>query len=143
MGRRKKDDAPTMEELRQEMLRGIRNRQTVAFFDACGRKLSDRNQWDILAMRDIREACLLTESAADYRTACAQAVRVGDLRTAKMLLSMRIDCEKARAMILERWNLLPPKKRGRPAEDVPEDLRKEPEDDGWDAFGMDEPGDSG
>ena len=137
MARRKRDDAMTPEELRAEMLRGIQQRQTVAFFDACGKKLADRNQWDILSMRDIREACLLQESIAELRTSCAARLRAGDAKTARTLLMMRRDSETARAAILDRWNLLPPKKRGRPAEETPEDLRQNPEDDGWDTFGMD------
>lgn len=138
MGRRKKDDALTPDELRAEMLRGIQSRQSVAFYDACGKKLAERNQWDILSMRDIREACLLLEAINELRMACAQKIREGDAKTAKILLTMRRESEVTRAAILDRWNLLPTKKRGRPAEEMPEELRKEMEDDGWDTFGMDD-----
>ena len=137
MGRRRRDDAITPDELREQMLRGFKDRQTVAFFEACGEKLKARGQWDILSMRDIREACLLMESIAELRTNCAAKLKLGDAKTARILLSMRRDSETTRAAILDRWNLLPPKKRGRPAEETPEDLRKENVDDGWDAFGMD------
>lgn len=128
----------TPEQLRDEMLRGLRTRQAVQLFDACGKKLAERGEWDILSMRDIREACMLQESVQELRTACADHLRRGDAKTAKILLSMRRESEQTRASILERWNLLPPKKRGRPAEELPEDLRQAAADDGWDTFGMDE-----
>lgn len=137
MARRKRDEVMTPEALRAEMLRGIRTRQAVQFYDACGKKLEARGQWDILSMRDIREACLLLESINDLRTGIGQYLRAGDAKTARTMLMMQRDTEQARAAILDRWNLLPTKKRGRPAAETPEDLRSQPEDDGWDTFGMD------
>ena len=135
MGRRKQAEAMETEELRTQMLRGIRNPQTVALFDACGQRLAAEGRWDAISMRDIREACLLSESTEEYRTSCASLLREGDAKGASVMLKMRREADAARAEILGRWNLLPPRRRGRPPEETPADLRETPADDGWDDFG--------
>ena len=81
MARPKRDEAMTPEDLRREMTRGIRTRQALQFFDACGKKLEARGPWDILSMRDIREACLLLESITELRTGCAAKLKAGDYLT--------------------------------------------------------------
>lgn len=136
MARRKNwEIAP--DKVRAEMLRGIRQSATVALYDACGKRLAAQDRWDIVSMRDVREICLLTDSVQELRTKTAEAIRAGDVRAARQYLGMRHEAEKLRGELMERWNLLPPKKRGRPAQETPEDLREAPADDGWDTFGMD------
>ena len=136
MGRRKTgSDPPQGDALRAIMLRGIRAPATVAMYDACGRRLSAQGLWDEIAMREIREACLLTEAVAEYRTACRDALCRGDAKAASIYLKMQRDAQDARSRILRAWGLEPAPKRGRPAQETPEDLREEAEDDGWDTFG--------
>ena len=137
MGRRKKTEAMSPEERRTQMLRGIRLRETIAAYDRMAARLTERGEWDILAMRDAREVCLLTEAIIDYHGESAAAIRRGDMRAAKTYLQMCQAAEAGRGVILERWNLRPKKVRGRPKLETPEDLREAAQDDGWDTFGMD------
>lgn len=137
MGRRKKTEAMSPEELRAQMTRGLRLRETVSTYDALGAKLAARGEWDILSMRDVREICLLTEAIIEYHSQSAASIKRGDLRSAKIYLQMCQAAESGRGAILERWNLLPRKLRGRPKLETPEDLREAAQDDGWDTFGMD------
>ena len=138
MGRRKSgSDPPQGAALRTMMLRGIRDPATVAMYDACGRRLEARSLWDEIAMREIREACLLTDAVTEYRAACVAALRAGDPKGASVYLRMQREAQEARSRILRSWDLEPGPKRGRPPQEAPEDLKQDPEDDGWDTFGAD------
>lgn len=140
MPRRKTgSDPPTPEALREQMLRGVKA-ETVPVFDACGEKLAERGEWDAISMRDVREACLLMDAVTGYRTSCAHALRDGDGRLARQYMQAMKETLGAQEEILRRWDLLPQKKRGRPAQETPKDLAEAPEDDGWDTFGADTEG---
>lgn len=115
---------------------GRPRKDTGGLFESCRQRLEERKLWDPLSERELREALALIEDADGYRTECARALKLGDARRARVLLTMRRDALAAADRILAQWDLVPRPKRGRPAEETPEDLRAEEEDDGWDDFGQ-------
>lgn len=137
MPRRREPESLTEEQLRAQMLRGITRRETVAVFDACGERLRAQGLWDAISMRDVREACLLTDAEDEYRQTCIRLLREGDPKGAALCLKMEREAGENKAAILARWGLVPVKRRGRPAgPETPEDLKPAAEDDGWETFGQ-------
>ena len=118
------------------MARGIRA-ESMPLYTACAGKLRARSLWDAISMRAVRDACTLNDAANEYRTECARRLREGQPKLAALMLKMQRDAIEERDAILSRWDLVPAKKRGRPAEETPEDLKEDPADDGWDTFGAD------
>jgi len=128
---------PPAEDLERQMARGIRA-ESMPLYTACAGKLRARGLWDAISMRAVRDACVLNDAANEYRTDCARRLREGAPKLAAVLLRMQRDAIEERDAILSRWDLVPAKKRGRPAEETPEDLKAEEQDDGWDSFGAED-----
>ena len=140
MGRRRQPELMDAGTRRTSMLCGVSDKVAVQLYDEGMAALAARGDDSFASAALLRDAVQWTEVIDRLQHALLFEVSRGDDADDKaiaQLMRRKQAAEDARRRALASLMLVPQRPRGRPPKGAPsEAAQEEPEDDGWDSFGV-------
>ena len=147
MGRRRQPELMDAGTRRASMLCGVSDKVAVQLYDEGMAALAARGDDSFASAALLRDAVQWTEVIDRLQHALLFEVSRGedaDDKAISQMMRRKQDAEEARRRALASLMLVPQRPRGRPPKGAPsEAAQEEPEDDGWDSFGMGDGGTDG
>lgn len=138
MAKRREAEQLDPQDMRQVMLRGVKDEAAIFLYDQAMMTLENRGQADFVAALQLRDAVQWTVAINEMQSVLRTLVRPceSDDKRIAAIIKNKQAAEDARRRILDGLLLTPQKKRGRPEGSKParEDDGSTQADDAWAAF---------